>query len=369
MLITIKTLQQHTWKVEVVGETKIKDLKEQIEQLKGKEYSAACQKLIFAGKVMEDEKTVADYKIEEKGFVVLMMTKVRPSPASAKPAEDEASTSAAVEEAETKQEEKPKETETPPVSTVPTAATETLSSSARTETEPEASPGQITSGANLLVTGSDFERMVTEIMGMGFERDQVERAMRASFNNPDRAVEYLFNGIPDVGSTEAAPTLPSQSSSSTAQETPATPSQPADGPTAPSDALQFLRSQPQFRQMRHVIRDNPNLLQPLLQQIRQTNPDLFRMIQENQEEFVAMLNSEDEAGAGAGGTGNVSGNSSDQPGYIQVSQEDKQAIDRLKALGFPESLVVQAYFACEKNEQLAANFLLSQNDGDDDMQS
>lgn len=43
------------------------------------------------------------------------------------------------------------------------------------------------------MTGTQLEGVLQNMMEMGFEREQCVRALRASYNNPDRAVEYLFN--------------------------------------------------------------------------------------------------------------------------------------------------------------------------------
>ncbi|XDV38065.1 hypothetical protein PO909_007549, partial [Leuciscus waleckii] len=127
--------------------------------------------------------------------------------------------------------------------------------------------------------------------------------------------------------------------------------------------------QPQFLQT-HRSQQNPSLLPALLQQIGRENPQLLQQISSHQEQFIQMLNEPvqeaGQAGSG-GGAGGVSGGVAEAGGmnYIQVTPQEKEAIERLKALGFPEGLVIQAYFACEKNENLAANFLLQQNFDDD----
>lgn len=50
--------------------------------------------------------------------------------------------------------------------------------------------------ASNLVAGTTFEATIQQILDMGggsWDRDTVVRALRAAFNNPERAVEYLYS--------------------------------------------------------------------------------------------------------------------------------------------------------------------------------
>ncbi|XP_032716681.1 UV excision repair protein RAD23 homolog B isoform X3 [Lontra canadensis] len=408
MLVTLKTLQQQTFKIDIDPDETVKALKEKIESEKGKDaFPVAGQKLIYAGKILNDDTALKEYKIDEKNFVVVMVTKPKavttpapattqqsnpattttvssstapavaqapapapalaptPSPASITPAPTTASSEPAPASATQpeKPAEKPAET---PVATSPTATDSTSGDSSRSNLFEDAT--------SALVTGQSYENMVTEIMSMGYEREQVIAALRASFNNPDRAVEYLLMGIPgDRESQAVVDTPPAVStgappSSVAAAAATTTASTTTAGPGG--HPLEFLRNQPQFQQMRQIIQQNPSLLPALLQQIGRENPQLLQQISQHQEHFIQMLNEPvqeagGQGGGGGGGSGGVAEAGSGHMNYIQVTPQEKEAIERLKALGFPEGLVIQAYFACEKNENLAANFLLQQNFDED----
>ncbi|KAE8632811.1 hypothetical protein XENTR_v10001681 [Xenopus tropicalis] len=416
MQITLKTLQQQTFKIDIDGEETVKALKEKIELEKGKDaFPVAGQKLIYAGKILNDDTALKEYKIDEKNFVVVMVTKPKgaacsstPTPAASQPASAAApapasppltytpiarqnapiplpvpfsipavpAPAAPTSEPSTTtapKEEKPEEKTDSPQETVSPSSTEC---SLPTDSS---RPSLFEDATSALVTGQSYENMVTEIMSMGYEREQVIAALRASFNNPDRAVEYLLMGIPSDREGQAVAEPPQTLSSTPTQPLPAaagaaatttTPSTPSTG----GNPLDFLQNQPQFQQMRQIIQQNPSLLPALLQQIGRENPSLLQQISQHQEQFIQMLNdpvpeSGGQGGGGGGGGGGGRGIAAEagsgHMNYIQVTPQEKEAIERLKALGFPEGLVIQAYFACEKNENLAANFLLQQNFDDD----
>jgi UV excision repair protein RAD23 len=205
------------------------------------------------------------------------------------------------------------------------AAAAAPASSVVESTPSEAPASQLAQAESNLVMGEGYNEMVRNIMEMGYDQESAIRALNASFNNPDRAVEYLLNGIPEtISRSDRQPVG--------GNEDPL--ENPIDIPVGGSDSgpLAFLRRQAQFQRMRQVVQQNPEMLNAVLQQIGQTNPALLQLISENQEAFVSMLNeSEDGNPVGAeeeedrGGFGGLL----DAGSLPEFSQQDREAIERV----------------------------------------
>lgn len=356
MKFTLKTLQRDTFEVDIDENLTVSDLKKKIEEEKGAGYAAPNLKLIYAGKILSDEKAMKEYDIS--AFIVVMVSKPKAAPTQTEGTSS--STAAATTPAATPAQPTP----TPP------AATTTAPTPAPAPA-PAAVPAAVPAGGDsMMVQGPEYENAVAEIISMGFERSQVERAMAASFMNPNRAVDYLFN--PSLMPAAAPPQQAAPGGDAPPPAAVVPPPASGEAPAAPGGGLanlDFLRNQPQISHLRQMISQNPAVLQNVLEELAQSNPDLLQAIQANPQQFINLLN---EGGGGAGGQGGVpqvpgAGGQpgAPQPPTVQITPAEKEAIDRIKALGFPEHLVVQAYFACEKNENLAAEFLFSENFQDD----
>ncbi|KAJ2121886.1 UV excision repair protein rad23 [Coemansia sp. RSA 720] len=409
MNIKLKTLQQKEFQVEVESADSIKTVKEKVEKSQG--FPATTQKLIFSGKILSDDQTIEGIKIKESDFIVVMTTKpkavAKPKPEAATPAtsaQPQAQVAAPAAQrtgsAAVGNNAEPA-TPSPPARMLASQATVTGAESAAPASANQAAPGQ-----SEFLSGEQYETAISNMIEMGYSRDQCVKAMRASFNNPDRAVEYLITGIPEAAlrmadNAEArnAASQPSAQGSTEGQDQGATRTlaaagnlfqqaeqqrQAGRGEQQGAQGLQGLRSlealrdTPQFRQLQQLLRQSPHMLSQVLMQMAQQQPQLMELISQHEEEFLQMLlegMSEEEMAAltqsssmsgldfGSDEDGGEDGQGSQ---FIQVTQQEKEAIDRLQALGFQRELVIQAYFACDKNEELAANYLFDH--GHEDME-
>ncbi|KAF9884259.1 hypothetical protein FE257_001934 [Aspergillus nanangensis] len=382
MKLTFKDLKQEKFEIEAEPSETVGQVKERISQLKGVEVPQL--KLIYSGKILKDEGTIESYNIEEKGFIVYMVSKPKATSSSATPSQAPSTPSRAAA------------TSTPAAPPAPAPSTNAPAPAVPATPSPAAGTAQppaVFNDPSALMTGSQGEPVIAQMESMGFPRSDINRAMRAAFFNPDRAVEYLLNGIPDdqpepqPEQATPAPAAAATTASPQAPEAPSSERAPAiaggeeplnlfeaaaqagtqEGGRAPRSSagaaaggealpnLDFLRNNQHFQQLRQLVQQQPQMLEPILQQVAAGNPQIAQLIGQNEEQFLQLLSEEDD-GALPPGTH-----------QIHVTEEERDAIERLCRLGFSRDTVIQAYFACDKNEELAANYLFENPDEPDDL--
>jgi UV excision repair protein RAD23 len=157
--------------------------------------------ILLEGKILQDANTVESYKIEEKGFIVCMVTKVRlwwQRPVfnlNVEQPKAGPTTTASSSKGPSTPTQAVTATSTPPAApsqlssvTAPLPSTPTPAS-----TEAPAATDSHFNDPSSLVIGDEGAAAIANIESMGFDRPQIEAAMRAAFFNPNRAVEYLIN--------------------------------------------------------------------------------------------------------------------------------------------------------------------------------
>jgi UV excision repair protein RAD23 len=184
-----------------------------------------------------------------------------------------------------------------------------------------------------LVVGAELESTISMIMEMGFDRDQVVRALRAAFNNPDRAVEYLMTVPPPPWCRRNPPKgIPEFAAAQPAHPPPSRPAMPPSAPSQPSaggapaggggGSLDFLRNNPEFQALRALAISNPAMFEQIMQQLAQSNPQLMALIAQNPDEFSRLI-------AGDDAEGDAEGDGELPPGVIQVTAAESDAIQRV----------------------------------------
>lgn len=231
---------------------------------------------------------------------------------------------------------------------------------------------------------------------MGFERSQVERALRASYNNPDRAVEYLMTGIPASAEPQQPAAAPAQTASSPA----AAPAQAATGTgPAPSqrpgnlfeaaaaaqqnaprggarsgatggqgagpaglatetdaEGNQYLNlgDPAMIQQLQQIVQTNPAALQPLIQAIAQSNPELAQALQMDPAAVLNMLAGQ--AAGGGEGFGEAGQEEVALPTMEDLTPEDRSQVEQIVAMGIPPNKAIEAYVMCGKNVEMAVQY-------------
>ncbi|QLG73371.1 hypothetical protein HG535_0E04550 [Zygotorulaspora mrakii] len=402
--ITFKDFKKEKVSLTLELSSTVLDAKTQLAQQKDCEDNQI--KLIYSGKVLQDGKSLQESGLKDGDQVIFMISKKKSTTTRVVEPVKVNESESAQPSAPAAEGEAPARTET---ATVP-QANDATPPAAGSENPMVSDPG--------FLVGAKRNETVERIMEMGYERDEVNRALRAAFNNPDRAVEYLLMGIPENLQSQQQPNAAAAAETSTAVPEETSNQNNAQGAisgaaqgnddngaeddlfaqaanangdatgsalgagagagsgTSASAPGSIGLTMEDLLALRQVVSGNPEALAPLLENLSARYPQLREQIMSNPEVFVSMLleavgDNLQDAMTGFEGSGDIENLIGGETGEgemaieedsavpIEITEADEQAISRLCELGFERSLVIQVYFACGKNEEIAANMLFN----------
>ncbi|XP_055371461.1 UV excision repair protein RAD23 homolog B-like, partial [Condylostylus longicornis] len=363
MKITIKTLRQQVYHIESNESETVRNLKEKLEILSNYILPANRMKLIYSGLILEDDKLLSEYNIDEKKFMVVM---IRPENSNFN---NNISTSTSQHNNEGN------------LTEVITISSQQSINSIQSNNEQQiqpileesSQPSNILEYTQSLTDPIEIENAISNVMNaLRFSRNEVEQAFNISFNNPYRAVDYLLHGNSCIEVQNQIETnlshienineqvQQSAISGNTNSQYQESNQQNATEQIHRSSPLDFLRNNPQFQQIRVLLQQNPSMIDFVIQRIGETNVGLLELISQNQDDFIDMINEPIQFHNNS--TVVNENDTVNENGVVTISGNDWNAITGLMELGFSESECVEAYLACERNEEIAANYLLSKDD-------
>lgn len=369
MKITIKSLKQINYDVEISETATVEQLKKLVAEKHG--FDSTTMKLLHLGVILDDKKTLSEYNMKEPNSFVITMLNVKVKPKNLVQEEEKVEVKQDVIAGHKEQTSFKKETNICNINKSHVG-------------------GSSIPKANV----NDYSSQTKQLVDMGFSEDMAKSALSAASGDIPTAIDFLYSGIPNT-SNKPNPALSEflDENEEEEQEGPIELNQDAIGNIDLNDpnALKNISSV-----VKVIINEDPDQLQNLLEDIEEINPEIIEFIKNKENEFKNFIsqpitsedllvfnqlmggneeegNDEDELVAE--GIHDILGNATNFDNLnttnlttlANFTVSEKESIERIKGLGFSEMDVIQAFIACDKNEELTANFLFENKYKEDDM--
>lgn len=334
MKIKVKTLKSIEHDIEVSNEDiSIKELKDLIEEQRG--FETESIKLLFNGLLLEDKKLLSDYKIKEDSVLIIMISKIKKK--------NEDNNIKEIKEDENKE--------------------------VKVNIKKEVKDKQE-------VTKEQSDN-VKRLVEMGFTEAESKDAIEKNNNDFKASIMYLAQNMEaeDFGDIEDEEQgeiyfKPEMLDNFNVSE-----------PNAINNIVSVIKV---------LVSQDPTMLQDLIEEVGESNEQILKFIKENEVQFKELMakpinnedykifeklmgdqNQEDHSGVigvYADEVDELEGAESEAfPENIEsfseitkdFTEKDNESINNLVKLGFSKVDAIQAYIACDKNEEQAANLLFT----------